>query len=67
MKGLISDSPVKKVFNWVEGHLVEKKGPRNCSHLESVNNLVDRLAYVALRRVIQSQAFIKSKVPFEEL
>ena len=59
MKGPVSDSPARTVFNWAEGHLSEKKGLRSCSHLEIMNDLVDRLVDVALRRAMQSQAFIE--------
>ena len=47
-EGLVSDSLVKTVFTCVEGHLVEKKVLSNCSHPEITNDLVDRLADVAL-------------------
>jgi hypothetical protein len=60
MKGLVSDSPVKTIFNWVEGHVAEKNILRNCSQPEIANNLIDRLADVALQRALQSQAFIES-------
>ena len=43
MKGLVPGSPVNTVFNWVEGHLFEKKDLRNFSHLEIMNNCVGRL------------------------
>ena len=67
MQRLVSDSLVKTVFNWVEGHLVEEKGLRNCSHPEITNDLVDGLADVKLQNTIQSQAVIESNFPFEKL
>jgi hypothetical protein len=32
MKTLIAESPVTSAFRWAEGHSVETKGLRNCTH-----------------------------------
>jgi hypothetical protein len=67
MKTLIAESPVKSAFQWTEGHSVEKKGLRHCTHPEIMNDLVDRLTDVAHHRSIQLQNFIESDFPFEKL
>ena len=67
MKTLITESPVTSAFQWVEGHLVEKKGLKHCTHPEITNGLVDRLADLAYHRSIQLQNSIDSNFPFEKL
>ena len=51
MKGLLSDRPVKTVFNWTGGQ-AEKKHLKNISHPEIMNDLVNRLDNVALWRAM---------------
>ena len=63
---VIAGSPVTSSLQWVEGHSVEKKGLRNWTYPETMNNLVDELADVAFHRAIQLQNFIDSDSPFEK-
>ena len=64
---LIADSPDASALQWVEGHSVEKKGLRNCTHPERMNDLVNKLTDVVFHRTIQLQNFIDGKFPFEKL
>ena len=66
MNTFVTESPVNSAFQWSEGHLA-KKELGHCTHLEIMNELVDRLADVAFHRVNQLQNCIDSNFPFEKL
>ena len=52
---------------WVKGHSVEKKGFRNYTHPEIMNDLIDELTDIVFNRAIQPHNFIGSDFPFEKV
>ena len=65
MKVLILDNPVISYFEWVEGHLLQKKGLPNCTPPEIMNNLVHRLADAEFHCSLSTNRFIENEFPFE--
>ena len=67
IKGLIVDSPVSSDFRWVEGHSVKKKGRKNCTVPEIMNDVVDTMSDVELHRALREEDFVNTDFPFEKL
>ena len=67
IKTLIAASLVTPYCQWVEEHSVKKKGLKNCTHPEIMNNLVNKFACFEFHRALQLQNFIESDFPFEKL
>ena len=67
MKRLVTESLVEPRFKWVKGHSVEKKGIKNYTYPEIMNDLADELAGFILQRSIDTQNFIQNEFPFAKL
>ena len=52
-------------WEWVEGHAVERKGWRNCSTPELLNDVADKLAKATLRLAISEGNAYEGDYPFE--
>ena len=55
------------IFEWVEGHLVEKKGWALCSLQERLNDRADNLAKRALIAGYAADKYIEHDLPFEQM
>ena len=54
-------------WEWVEGHAVERKGWRNCTVPERLNDAADKLAKAALRLAIAGGQAYEGDFPFEQV
>ena len=66
-KQLTHENPFSTDYQWVEGHAKEKKGWKNCTLKEKMNNVVDNLCKRALIAGYASNKYISSKFPFEQI
>ena len=61
------ENPVYSIFEWVEGHAVERKGWALCSLQERLNDRADNLAKCALIAGYAADEYIENNLPFEEM
>ena len=67
MKDLVVESPVTSAYRWVKGHSVKKKGRKNCTEPELMNNVVDKLADLEYHRAMMNEDCVDAEFPFEKL
>ena len=65
IKHLVSISTCKPIWEWVEGHAVERKGRQNCTLPEKLNDQADKLAKEALLAALSGDHVITGAFPFE--
>lgn len=66
-KQLIIENPFDVRYHWVEGHARERKGWKNCTRHERMNDKVDELAKRALIAAYVSDDYVESVFPFEQI
>lgn len=65
IKTLSSTSNFSPIWEWVEGHAVERKGRSNSTLPEKMNDKADRLAKAALLLALTDGPVIQGDFPFE--
>ena len=55
------------IFEWVEGHAVERKGWGSCSLQELLNDRADNLAKRALVAGYAADEYIENDLSFEQM
>ena len=65
LTGQVLTNKVNTTMEWVKGHTVERKGKKNCTLPERLNNQADRLATNALLLAIIVGSIISGDFPFE--
>ena len=67
LKNYVSFNPFDSVFRWVPSHQDKHKQWDDCTLMEQINIMVDRLAKKALIAAFMSGNFIDSNFPFEQV
>jgi hypothetical protein len=65
IKLLSASSNITPTWEWVEGHVVERKGLQGSTLSKSLNNRADKLAKVAFLLAISGGPVMEGDFPFE--